>query len=363
MAAFVPVFAYGLWRVVTAMKYHPAKPLRAYPPIGVVVPVYNGASTIEETLKSLIRAYYPNRKDIIVVDDGSTDGTREIIQKYPVTLIAHRFNQGKRAAIELGILETQARSLPFVVTVDADTTIESQALTKLIAYFDDWYVGAVCGNIRVKNHSGALTGIVSAEYWWSINFVRTGQSGINSVLIAAGCFSAFRNAALAYTDVWQHTNVAEDMDLSTYTLQGGWKNKFALDAVAHTKSPSTLRKLFKQRVRWFRGNLQLQHNRTRLFSLRGTFMESVLNLLFNQLGVFAELYSLFVAVALSNLYLGIGVWLAANFLGIWSQCLVAEYFEHFNGKLRFVLMLPIYNILFMKTAFVYAFLTAWKRQW
>lgn len=363
--AILPLLSYILWRIATASRYRQPRPSESYPPIGVVIPVRNDATTLPATIESIRNAEYPSRKDIIIVDDGS-DSRPYPFERYDhsgVDIIRHISNEGKRTALETGILETQARELPLVVTVDSDTVLRRDALIGLVNYFVDPRVGAVCGNVHVSNHTNFLTEIIAAEYWWAITFVRTGQSAIGSVLITSGCFSAFRNAALHMTDVWQHTNLAEDMDLSTYILSNGWRSAYALGAIAETKTPTSIAGVFKQRTRWFRGNIQLQTRRAGLFLKPRTAIEMLLNLMFSQFGVFVEIYSLLVAILANNLLWGFTTWFAGNFLGIWFQCVVSSRFQKFTGKLRYLLLLPLHNIFIMKPAFVYAALTTNKTNW
>lgn len=373
--AFIPLTIYLLWRWFTAHGYHTINPNEnAYPPdIGIVIPAYDADTSILETLTAVLAAEYPHKRHVIIVDDGSINPIlprlKFLLGKFTwgtVELIRHIDNMGKRAALETGILRSQELNCPIVVTIDADTIIRPDALMEIVAPFHDSGIGCVTGNIGVMNHRNFLTGVVAAEYWHGINFVRTGQSQLGSVLVAAGCFSAFRNAALYMAPTWHHENLAEDMDLSTYVLGNRhqtWRTAFAAHAIAETQSPHTLRNLIHQRIRWYRGYLQVTFTNTGLLKRVRTGVESVFTFLFGTFGVFPEALGLAIMLLTLNPILAVGIWAAANTLGTWMQCLVANKFEGFPHGLKYVLALPFYYMFITKPIFIYSGLTVNRRRW
>lgn len=113
------------------------------PSVSIVIPVYNRPQEISECLEALLHLHYPEeRREIIVIDDGSTDGTREVVGRYPVRLIAREANQGQAAARNLGVQRARGEIIAFI---DSDCVAEPEWLTELVPYFQDQRLGLVGG--------------------------------------------------------------------------------------------------------------------------------------------------------------------------------------------------------------------------
>ncbi len=113
------------------------------PPVSIVIPVYNRPQEISECLEALLQLHYPeDRREIIVIDDGSTDHTREVVGRYPVRFIAREANRGQAAARNLGVQQARGEIIAFI---DSDCVAEPEWLTELVPYFQDQRIGLVGG--------------------------------------------------------------------------------------------------------------------------------------------------------------------------------------------------------------------------
>jgi cellulose synthase/poly-beta-1,6-N-acetylglucosamine synthase-like glycosyltransferase len=164
---------------------------QTHPLISVIVPGYNEEVTIAGCIQSLSSLDYPNY-EVIIVDDGSTDKTLEIARSLETEKIrvVHQQNRGKANALNTGI---QLSKGEIVVTVDADTTIQRDALTKVANRFArNPRLGAVAGNIKVEQGPGLLNALQSTEYTVGINLIRKAESMLRSVMIVPGPIAAMR---------------------------------------------------------------------------------------------------------------------------------------------------------------------------
>jgi cellulose synthase/poly-beta-1,6-N-acetylglucosamine synthase-like glycosyltransferase len=226
----------------------------SYPPVSIIVPAYNEEKCLERTIETLIEIDYPD-KEIIVVDDGSTDRTYEIAQSYrdQGVNVFHRPNGGKAAALNYGLLFARRE---IIVTVDADSLIGRTAIKEVVKGFHDPEVGAVCGNIKVLNRNNLLTQCQALEYIISINLVRRAFDIFGTVTVVPGALGAFRRETLADGGFYDWDTLVEDFDVTVKTLKAKKIIQASSDALAYTEAPQTLGDLIKQRLRWYRGNYQ-----------------------------------------------------------------------------------------------------------
>jgi cellulose synthase/poly-beta-1,6-N-acetylglucosamine synthase-like glycosyltransferase len=197
----------------------------------------------------------PGRMQVIVVDDGSADATFEIARalqrqgKVDETLRLH-YRGGKSAGVNLAIGAARG---DIVVIIDIDTTLDRDALEILLDYFDNPEVGAVSGNLGVRNSPASLVAThQSIEYCIGISLGRRIMDALGMLPVVSGAFGAFRRTALE--DVGrQDVEVGEDADLTMKLRRAGWRIRFAPDARALTDVPTTLSALTAQRLRWDRG--------------------------------------------------------------------------------------------------------------
>jgi len=231
------------------------KPSIVYPSISVIVPAYNEEKIIERTIESLLEADYPGPKEILIIDDGSTDRTLEIASRYKKAgvKVYHKENGGKSSALNYGLKFAKGE---IIVTVDADTVVGRDALKEIVKKFNDPNVAAVCGNIKILNAVNWLTKCQALEYVVSINTFRRAFDIFGVVTVVPGALGAFRKTVLEAGGFYDKDTLVEDFDVTVKTLKSGAVVQASSNALAYTEAPQTLKDLYKQRMRWYRGNFQ-----------------------------------------------------------------------------------------------------------
>jgi cellulose synthase/poly-beta-1,6-N-acetylglucosamine synthase-like glycosyltransferase/peptidoglycan/xylan/chitin deacetylase (PgdA/CDA1 family) len=249
MAALL-VFARRHTRLVRGRPPEPA----FTPPASIVVPAFNEAPGIERTVRSLAASDYPNF-ELVVVDDGSSDGTAELVERLelPGVLVVRQPNLGKPAALNRGIAAAQHA---IVVMVDADTVFEPGTLGRLVQPLRDPQVGAVSGNTKVGNRRGLLGTWQHIEYVMGFNLDRRLYDVLQCMPTIPGAIGAFRRQALAEIGGISGATLAEDTDTTIALGRAGWRVVYAEEARAWTEAPSSLAALWRQRYRWCYGTLQ-----------------------------------------------------------------------------------------------------------
>jgi cellulose synthase/poly-beta-1,6-N-acetylglucosamine synthase-like glycosyltransferase/peptidoglycan/xylan/chitin deacetylase (PgdA/CDA1 family) len=224
------------------------------PPISIVVPAFNEALDIEQSVRSLAASDYPEF-ELIVVDDGSTDGTGDIARglALPRLRVIRQANAGKAAALNRGL---HAARYDVVAMVDADTVFEPQTLRRLVVPLQDPRVGGVAGNTRVANRNSLIGVWQHIEYVMGFNLDRRMYEVLGCMPTVPGAVGAFRKVALIEIGGISGATLAEDTDITLGIGRVGWKVAYADDARAWTDAPPSLGDLWRQRYRWSFGTLQ-----------------------------------------------------------------------------------------------------------
>ncbi len=225
----------------------------SYPRVTIIVPAYNEETCLGQTIEALLEADYPY-KEIIVVDDGSTDKTYDIATRYKgegVTVL-RRPNGGKTAALNYGLLFAQGE---IVAIIDADSLVNRGALKEMVRRFEDQRVSAVASNVKVFNRHNLLTKCQAIEYIIGINIYRRAFDVFGAVPCIPGCLGAFRKEVLAGVGFYDPSTLTEDFDSTVKVLKAKGSVRVC-DARVDTQAPETLIDLYRQRLRWYRGNLQ-----------------------------------------------------------------------------------------------------------
>ncbi len=236
--------------------------------LAVIVPAYNEEKVICDCISSLLRSRYSDF-DIIVVDDGSTDGTSRIVQAAfgdnPRVKLIQKPNGGKAAALNWAIARSNAE---IVVAIDADTRLDAEAIPALVRHFADAEVGAVAGSVYVGNARGLLTRFQAVEYITSQNLDRRALELVNGIIVVPGAIGAWRRTAVVAVGGYDTDTLAEDADLTLKLERFGWKVVHESQAFAQTEAPESVKQFVKQRFRWMFGTLQVAFKN--LKSIRGT---------------------------------------------------------------------------------------------
>ncbi|WP_232344285.1 bifunctional polysaccharide deacetylase/glycosyltransferase family 2 protein [Actinoplanes awajinensis] len=237
-------------------------------PVTVIVPAYNEKECIADTLGSLVASTHPVR--IIVVDDGSTDGTAEIAEALglPGVTVLRQPNSGKPAALNAGIA---AADTDVVVMMDGDTVFEPDTVRLLVQPFADPAIGAVAGNAKIANRTGMIALWQHIEYVVGFSVDRRAQDVMGCMATVPGAVGAFRTEALRQVDGLSDDTLAEDTDLTMAIVRAGWRVVYEERARAWTEAPATVGQLWRQRYRWSYGTMQAMWKHRRAVVEKGSF--------------------------------------------------------------------------------------------
>jgi cellulose synthase/poly-beta-1,6-N-acetylglucosamine synthase-like glycosyltransferase/peptidoglycan/xylan/chitin deacetylase (PgdA/CDA1 family) len=228
---------------------------RFTPWVSVIVPAYNEEAGIAATLRSLLDTDYPALREVIVVDDGSTDRTADIVEslRLPGVRLIRKDNGGKPSALNAGIARARC---DIVVMVDGDTVFQRDTIGNLVQPLARPSVGAVSGNTKVANRGGVLGRWQHIEYVIGFNLDRRMFDLLQCMPTIPGAIGAFRREALASVGGVSDDTLAEDTDLTMAICRTGWRVVYEETAIAWTEAPASLRQLWRQRYRWCYGTLQ-----------------------------------------------------------------------------------------------------------
>ena len=229
--------------------------VKSYPKITIIIPAYNEEKVIANTIEGLLETKYP-KKEIIFVDDGSTDRTLQIASQYKNKIkVLHKENGGKATAINYGVVYSTGE---IIVIVDADTIIGRQSLKEIVKGFEvNEHVAAVAGNIKVRNRTNLITKCQALEYITGIQIVRRAFDLFGSITIVPGALGAFRKSFLREAGAYGKETIVEDFDQTIKLLKAGLITQGSTKATAYTEAPNTIRDFVAQRKRWYRGNIQV----------------------------------------------------------------------------------------------------------
>jgi poly-beta-1,6-N-acetyl-D-glucosamine synthase len=219
----------------------------------VIVPAYNEAETLADTVRSLKRQTVPPDQ-LLVVDDCSTDATAEVAESLDVAVLRPPENTGSKAGAQSFALDRVDTEL--VMAVDADTTLAPDAIEKLLAVFADPEVVAASGFVLPRRVRTIWERGRYVEYMLAFSFFKRIQDTYGKPLIASGCFSVYRTAELRAAGGWSTRTMAEDMDLTWTMYRAGHRIRFVPDAVCYPIEPHDMEFLGKQLKRWSHGFVQ-----------------------------------------------------------------------------------------------------------
>ena len=224
--------------------------------VSVLIPAFNEARVIEVSIHRVL-ASTDVRLEVIVLDDGSTDATSDIVRTVfandPRVRLLTLTNGGKARALNHGL--TLATG-DIVVALDADTQFEPSTIARLARWFVDPALGAVAGNAKVGNRVNLVTRWQALEYITAQNLERRALARLDAMTVVPGAVGAWRAATIRAVGGYPPDTLAEDQDLTIAIQRAGWKVMYDQDAVAWTEAPETFAALARQRFRWAFGTLQ-----------------------------------------------------------------------------------------------------------
>lgn len=227
-----------------------------HPLTSVIVPAYNEEKVIVSSVRSLLASTYDDI-EVIVVDDGSTDGTyRTAVETFASDSRVRVFtkpNSGKADTLNHGIARAHGE---IIIGMDADTIFRPDAIAKLVRHFGDPRVGAVAGNAKVGNRVNLITRWQALEYITNQNLDRRAFDLLNCITVVPGAIGAWRKDLIVDAGGFTSDTLAEDAELTLRVLEHGYRIRYEDAAIADTEAPDTVRGLVRQRTRWIFGTMQ-----------------------------------------------------------------------------------------------------------
>lgn len=308
--ALLAVFFY-YWFVVPLALYQKVEQQREavdveeWPALSVLVPAYDEEGYVGACIDALLDVDYPREKlEVIVIDDGSTDGTFAEARRHATerVTVLRKENGGKHSALNHGL---GAATADRIVTIDADSLIAADALRDLMGRFEAHPdAGAVAGNVKVANRGSLVTDLQALEYIIGINTFRRAFDLLGVVTVVPGCLGVFRRDVLERIGGYEADTLTEDFDATIRILKRGEQVRHS-DALVYTEVPDTWGDLYRQRLRWFRGNLQTVFKHYRVI-VDGTFG------LLHRIAFPYVLFSMSILPALGLVVLGLVVWMVVR---------------------------------------------------
>jgi cellulose synthase/poly-beta-1,6-N-acetylglucosamine synthase-like glycosyltransferase/peptidoglycan/xylan/chitin deacetylase (PgdA/CDA1 family) len=327
-------------------------------PVTVIVPAYNEKECIANTLDSLARSTHPI--EIIVVDDGSTDGTSEIAREAALALgmtnvrVIRQENAGKPAALNHGVRSARH---DIVVMMDGDTVFEPDTVRQLVQPFADPEVGAVAGNAKVGNRTTVIGAWQHIEYVMGFNLDRRMYDLLRCMPTIPGAIGAFRREAVLQVGGMSEDTLAEDTDITIAMHRAGWRVVYQEHARAWTEAPGSLKQLWSQRYRWSYGTMQALWKHRKSLTDKGPSgrfgrVGMPLVVLFQIVTpVFAPLIDVFTAYSMVfiDFKAALLAWLAV--LGVQLVC-AAYAFRLDREKYRYLLMMPLQQLAYRQMMYL-----------
>jgi len=258
-----PLYDFQKIKLLKNSKNLSKKEIETRTKISVIVPAWNEEVGITTSIESLLKNTYRNL-EIIVVNDGSSDNTNKVVREFynkkikdrdlkgkTFIYINKRKNKGKGAAINSGVKKSTG---DLIITMDADTKFEKDAIYTVAKYFQNKDIDAAVGNVKVANTKDVLGIMQQIEYTLGFYFKRT-NSVLNCEYIMGGAFSIFTRSIFDKCGYFDEENKTEDIEFSTRIKCLGLKTVFLEDAIAYTEGASSLKGLLKQRLRWKKGRM------------------------------------------------------------------------------------------------------------
>jgi len=222
-------------------------------PVTIIIPAFNEAASISDTLRSVMEQTAPP-VEIIVVDDCSTDGTCDVARSFGVTVVRPPANTGSKAGAQnfaLNLVHTE-----FTIAIDADTALAKDAIEKLLPAFANPDVAAACGTVLPRRIRSVWERGRYVEYLFAFAFYKQVQEQYGTPLISSGCFSMYRSVLLRDVGGFSTRSLAEDMDLTWTLYQRGYSTRFIPEAVCYPLEPHSYAFMKKQLRRWSHGFVQ-----------------------------------------------------------------------------------------------------------
>jgi biofilm PGA synthesis N-glycosyltransferase PgaC len=291
--ATYPIVTSIMW-TTTALIYRsrwepdqesPPSRTQPWPFVSVLVPAHNEQAVIARSVRAMLQMDYPDF-EVIVIDDGSKDRTLEMLAPWaqdPKLRIIHKAqNEGKAMALNDAIPLARGEIL---MCLDADAEPEPDMLRWVVPHFDSPRVAAVTGNPRVKNTDTFLARLQAIEFSSVISLLRRAQRVWGRIATVSGVVAAIRRSAVWEVGGFSPEMPTEDIELTWKLQKRFYDVRYEPQAICWMTVPRSLKALFRQRLRWARGLMQVLHKHRDVITQWRTrrmwpvFVESALSIL------------------------------------------------------------------------------------
>ena len=269
------VYYFYYWEKLDKRPVNDPPRLPNTPEVSFIVPCHNESRNVRDTIMALLSQEYPNF-EIIAINDASTDDTGNILDEMArdnehLRVIHLETNQGKAMGLRVGAIAARNEIL---VCIDGDAILERHATRWLVwPFVNAPRVGAVTGNPRVRNRTTLLAKIQVGEFSSIIGLIKRAQRIYGRVFTVSGVVAAFRRSALHAVGYWNLDMVTEDIDISWSLQLNRWDVRYEPNALCYILMPETLSGLWRQRVRWAQGGVEvLMRHFKELLTLRNRRM-------------------------------------------------------------------------------------------
>jgi biofilm PGA synthesis N-glycosyltransferase PgaC len=229
------------------------------PGCSILIPCYNEEQHVMDTLRFALATRYPNL-EVIVINDGSTDQTAQIVEQLAsqdsrIRVVHLTNNQGKAMALQAGALVSKYE---YLVCIDGDALIHPYTVHWMMSQLlSGPRVGAVTGNPRIINRSSLLGKIQVGEFSSIIGLIKRAQRTYGRIFTVSGAIAGFRKSALHRVGYWSKNIVTEDIDISWRLQLDHWDIRYEAQALCYLYMPETLKGLWSQRLRWAQGGVEV----------------------------------------------------------------------------------------------------------
>ncbi|KRO25242.1 glycosyltransferase [Pediococcus argentinicus] len=339
------------------------------PLITIMIPAHNEEVMIEETITYLFEEINYSNFEVLVMDDGSTDQTPEILailrNKYPrLRTVRVTKNKGKAHAFNIGMYFAKGE---YILSNDADTIPEPDALMKYMNFFmnaRDLNTSAVTANMDVQNRTTLIGKSQTVEFSSIVGIIKRSQTAINDSMYAySGANTLYKKDFLIDVGGFRQNRATEDISIAWDHQMIGAVPRFAPNIVFHMNVPETVRDLYKQRKRWAQGGTEVWLTNIKKFLMypirhryqMSMFVDSTLSIIWSFFFmitsiIFIGTMAYFVATGqyarIEKSVLMALIFVAFEVLAGFIQLLAALILDHHGAKMKYLLFAPLYMLFY-----------------
>lgn len=247
------------WRREWGGRPIPGATAAGHPPVSILIPCFNEGPLLQETLHAALTIDWPDW-EVIAIDDGSQDDTGHQLDAWAATdprlrVVHLARNQGKALALRAGALLARHE---WLICIDGDALLDPGCVEALVGHLRSRpRLGAVTGNPRIRNRTSLLGRVQVGEFAMIVGLIKRAQSMLGGLFCVSGVVAAFRRSALHEVGYWNPHCLTEDIDITWRLQRAGWQVDYEPRACVWILMPETLRGLWRQRLRWAEGGLQV----------------------------------------------------------------------------------------------------------